>query len=72
MVLTGHMVYPLSGVNGWNGGFAASHFVRLSALRASAGAGFHPAAFVFEKIPTLFREADLPNRDFDVAEPAGF
>ena len=63
------MVNTLSGVNGWNGGFAASHFVRLSALRASAGAGFHPASLIIEVSPTLFWEADPPNLVVDVAWP---
>ena len=35
----GHMVNTLSGVNGLNGGFAASPFGRLSALRASDRTG---------------------------------
>ena len=47
-VYSGYMVNTFSRANGWNGCIAASHFVRLSALRASDGAGFDPALLVVE------------------------
>jgi hypothetical protein len=65
------MVNTLSGMNGLNGCFAASHFVRLSALRASKGAGFHPALLIIEVSRIIVHEAHQPDLVFDLSDAHG-
>ena len=66
------MVITLSGSNGWNGSYAASHCVRLSPSKlGSDGAGFYPASIVVEVTRIIAQEADLPERALDLADADG-
>ncbi len=62
------MVNALSGVNGLNGGFAASPFGRLSALRTSDRTGLDPVLFFIEEAQIILHKADLPDLVVDLED----